>query len=285
MSKPFAERAQDFLLEVNPGPTFPAQRIKLWYDDFSGQFYPPQRHNYGKHMKKSFSLHYVTDGEGYFAVEDQPLTHLKKGDVFFIHDKQLIRYFPDESDPWQYCGISFGAPEMTDFFHSIHWTGSFVLPRGNLTERIGRLILEAIEKREQGGVGYYDLIACSCRILSLLENHCTDRAPAPSAAQVYVSRAKEYLEINYSDSELRITQVAASVNLSHPYLCRIFKRLEGCSPEQYLLRCRMSVAKRLLKESDYSVSEVAFLCGYTDAAQFSRMYRRRYGTSPSAARE
>ena len=116
-----------------------------------------------------------------------------------------------------------------------------------------------------------------------LENHCANRAPA-SSAQIYVSRAKECLETGYSDPDLRIPQVAAAINLSHPYLCRIFKRAEGLSPEQYLLRHRMEVAKRLLHDSTYSVVEIAFLCGYTDPAQFSRMYKRLHGVPPSAER-
>ena len=281
MSNSFPKRQEDFLWEVNPCPSFPAQRIKLWYDDFSGEFYPAQHHNYGKHIKKSFSLHYVTEGEGFFACGNDPLVRLKRGDIFYIKTNQLIRYYPDEVDPWKYCGISFDAPEMSDFFQNLGWSNSCVLPHSNTNDRIGALIKSTIESKEAGSVGNYDLIGCACQILSILENHCTDRVPVPSAARLYVSRAKEYLEIGYSDHQLRITQVAAAINLSHPYLCRIFKDVEGCSPEQYLLHHRMSVAKRLLKEHTYSVSEVAFLCGYTDAAQFSRMYKRHFGIPPS----
>ncbi|MBQ2999084.1 MAG: AraC family transcriptional regulator [Clostridia bacterium] len=284
MSKPLSERQQDFLLEVNPCLPFPAQKIKLWYDDFSGEFYPVQHHTYGKHMKNSFSLHYITEGEGKFAAEDEPLRRLGKGDLFFICDRQLIRYFPDEKKPWKYCGISFGAPEMTDFFNSIGWTSSRILFHDSLTDRIGTLIKETIEKKENGSVGQYDLLGCACQILSLLENHCANALPLPSATQLYVSRVKEYLETSYSDPDLRISRVADSVNLSHPYLCRIFKRMEGCSPEQYLLRHRLSVAKRLLSETTYSVGEVAFLCGYTDASQFSRMYKKHFGISPTKER-
>lgn len=278
------ERTEDFLLEADPAPAFPAQRIKVWYDDFTGRKYPVQRHPYGKHMKKSFSIHCVTGGAGYFAVENEPLVRLEAGDAFFIHDRQLIRYFPDENDPWEYCGISFGAHEMAPFFRRIGWTTSRVFRRDAVTERISAQIMELIEEREEGYAGEYDLSGCACRVLSLVENRFADRTSAPSAAQVYVSRAKEQLEIGYSDPSLRIPQVAAAINLSHPYLCRIFRRLEGCSPEKYLVNYRMSVAKRLLSENGYSVSETAFLCGYTDVAQFSRMYKKRYGVSPSAAK-
>ncbi len=281
MSQAFSRRQNDFLLEADPCLPFPAQRIKLWYDDFTGEFYPVQRHPYGKHMKGSFSIHYVTEGRGIFAVEDEPPMILSRGDAFFIHEKQLIRYYPDKEYPWKYCGISFGAPEMSDFFHSIGWNRSQILRHSVATDKIGDLLRTAIEKKENGSLGQYGLQACACQILSLIEEQSRSPLSTVSPLQRYVSRVKEYLEAGYSDPELRIAEVAEAVNLSHPYLCRIFKRAEGISPEQYLLRLRMSVARRLLRARSYSVGEVAFLCGYTDAAQFSRMYKRHFGISPT----
>ncbi len=274
-------KREDFLFELNPCPAFVSQRIKLWLDDFSGQFYPAQRSLYGKRMKKNYSIHYVLEGEGYFGVEDETPIKLCRGDAFYIKKNQLVSYFPSEEKPWKYCGISFDSSEVGGFFAGIGWESSCVLPHDRMTEQIGTLVRDTVAKKSEGRVGSYDVLGCACRIFSVLENRYVDHAPNTSPVSRYVSLAKEHIEASYSDPELRITHVAAAVNLSHPYLCRIFRQAEGCSPEQYLLMYRMRVARRLLGGGGYSVGEVAFLCGYTDAAQFSRMYKRCFGHAPS----
>ncbi len=274
------ERTQDFLWESDLPVPCEGQSIKLWYDDFSGHSYPAMPPIYGQRMHQSYSLHYVVEGQGYFSVGDAPMRRLQAGDVFFVRARELVRYYPDDITPWKYCGMSLRGANAGVFFRKIGWESSKTVADRSLCREIGAIILQAVRQTESGIGGAYDLLSRLFSVYALLEKRYAEVKPIHTPAERYVARAKEYLESRYSDPEWRIADLCCALNLSHPYLCRIFRRSEGCSPERYLLRYRMAVAQRLLRSADYTVGEVAFLCGYTDAAQFSRMYKKEYGIPP-----
>lgn len=274
------ERSEDLLFESELPAPCEGQSIKLWYDDFSGRVYPAMPPIYGQRMHQSYSLHYVTSGAGYFSVGDAPLCRLTVGQVFFVRARELVRYYPDPEAPWQYCGMSLCGAGAGAFFRRIGWDTSRVLDDPKLSGSIGEVILGAVRRAEREGVLGYELLSRWFSVCALLEPRYAGEKPIRTQAELYVARAREYIEARYSDPEWRISELCRALSLSHPYLCRIFRRSEGISPERYLLRHRMTVAKRLLRSGEHTVGMVAFLCGYTDAAQFSRMYKREHGVSP-----
>ncbi len=272
-------KTEPFLLTADIPSLFFRQKIKLWYDDFTGEFYPPDRPIYNKRMHKTYSLHYVIDGHGYFGTGDEKPCYLSPGDVFFIAADNMMRYYPCRESPWKYCGISMDGTEAGAFFARLGFAGAAVIKRSDLTDKIGQILTEAIDARDRAATGYYDLLGCLCRIFSLLEN-TYQRKELPPPSSLYAERAKEYLELHYSEPTLRMTELARALNLSHPYLCKVFRRHVGVSAETYLRQYRMAMAERLLRDRHYTVRETALLCGYTDPAQFSRMYKKEHGISP-----
>ena len=272
-------KTEPFLLTADIPSLFFRQKIKLWYDDFTGEFYPPDRPIYNKRMHKTYSLHYVIDGHGYFGTGDEKPCYLSPGDVFFIAADNMMRYYPCRESPWKYCGISMDGTEAGAFFARLGFAGTAVIKRSDLTDKIGQILTEAIDARDRAATGYYDLLGCLCRIFSLLEN-TYQRKELPPPSSLYAERAKEYLELHYSEPTLRMTELARALNLSHPYLCKVFRRHVGVSAETYLRQYRMAMAERLLRDRHYTVRETALLCGYTDPAQFSRMYKKEHGISP-----
>lgn len=274
------ERNEPFLLAADLPSLIHRQKIKLWYDDFTGEFYPADRPIYNKRMHKSYSLHYVIEGHGYFGEGDEEVTYLSPGDLFYISAGSLMRYYPCREEPWRYCGISTEGGDGGTFFAGLGFGKTAVLPSSPITMEIGETIRKTVADRQSGTIGHYDLLACLCRVFSLLENACRQKPIGTAAGAAYAERAKEYLELHYSEPTLRMAELARALNLSHPYLCRIFRQHVGIAAETYLRQYRMTVAKHLLCEQHYTVTETALLCGYTDQAQFSRMYKKEHGVSP-----
>ena len=99
----------------------------------------------------------------------------------------------------------------------------------------------------------------------------------------YVDRAKLIMQDSHSNG-ITVGQVADRLNISRAYLRNLFYEQEGVSPQEYLVRLRMSRAAKLLAES-FSISEISYAVGYNDSLQFSRAFRRYFGVSPSTYRE
>ena len=279
------ERTDERFLLVSTVPNqILNQNIKLWYDDFTGKIYPSDEPILSRRMHPSYSLHVILAGEGYFSVGEEEPKLLHAGDAFYIAARQLITYYPNPQNPWKYCGISVDGTDAAGFFREIGWEGSRILPAGKTADALGMVLVELINRQASGNGGRYDLLAGMYRVMAILENAYRPYEQADSPANGYIQKAKRYLENHYSNPELRITDVAKALNISHSYLCRMFRRGAGCSANEYLARYRMSVARRLLAKTEYPVSEIAFLCGYTDPSHFSRMYKQRYGAAPSRSR-
>jgi len=88
-----------------------------------------------------------------------------------------------------------------------------------------------------------------------------------------------YIRENYQERIL-LSDCAAQLGLSYDYFHHRFKQLTGLSPRRYLLSTRLKAAKRMLRDGEKSCTEIAYLCGFSNSAQFSGLFSREYGCSP-----
>jgi AraC-like DNA-binding protein len=88
----------------------------------------------------------------------------------------------------------------------------------------------------------------------------------------------------HCDEDLDLSRAAALFDLSPFHFLRVFARVVGVTPHQYVMRCRIRRAARTLAMSDRSVTEVALSCGFNDLANFTRAFRRAAGTTPTSFR-
>ena len=72
--------------------------------------------------------------------------------------------------------------------------------------------------------------------------------------------------------------------MSDDYLTYCFRQELGMTPIAYLNRYRVTQAKRLLKETDKTITEIALDVGFSDSGYFSRVFRKEVGMSPDAYR-
>ena len=107
-----------------------------------------------------------------------------------------------------------------------------------------------------------------------------DRLYLPSKTQKLLAPAMERLKEGFADNSLTVAQLAMLCGMSEVYFRRLFASCYGMSPKEYIVSRRISYAKGLLASGDFSVSEVALLCGYSEPCHFSREFTRRVGVSP-----
>lgn len=86
------------------------------------------------------------------------------------------------------------------------------------------------------------------------------------------------------DKSLALLEVAHAVGLSATHFARRFKRSTGSAPHQYLMRCRVERARRLLAETDNAIAQVALACGFAHQEHLTRVFRRLSGETPARFR-
>lgn len=104
------------------------------------------------------------------------------------------------------------------------------------------------------------------------------------AAFSYYRRLRKLTEYVNSHSEQKIpaSKAAEVVGLNKSYFSTYFHRKTGIRFKYWLVQIRIEKAKILIKERNYTISEVAFAVGYDDIRTFGRAFKRHTGVTPSA---
>jgi PAS domain S-box-containing protein len=109
---------------------------------------------------------------------------------------------------------------------------------------------------------------------------------APGDRQVIprsLAAALDYLDA-HCDEALSPRSLAARAGLPSVRFARLIKRIFRMTPNQLILQTRLSVAERLLKETDSSVAEIACTCGFYDHSALTRAFRSATNLTPTQYR-
>lgn len=83
---------------------------------------------------------------------------------------------------------------------------------------------------------------------------------------------------------LRQAEIADRLGISQRQLERLFLKFTGMSPARYYLNVRLDNARGFVTQTEMSMSQIAYACGFGGAGQFSRAYRSRFGLPPGQDR-
>ena len=81
-----------------------------------------------------------------------------------------------------------------------------------------------------------------------------------------------------------VAELARRTGYSPVHFSRVFKKVTGSLPREFIIQVRIDRAKQLLRESSLSIGEIANALGYSDVFFFSRQFKNRAGLSPSRFR-
>jgi AraC-like DNA-binding protein len=166
-------------------------------------------------------------------------------------------------------------------------TRSFELIAANMmhpdARAVGDLIVSIVEQnggtslalRERQGRHLLELIA------TLMGNPLA--VASPDKREAALSRVREYVAQHLEDCDLNTSRIATSVGISTSHLNRLFKA-RSTTVMRYVLSCRLDRAADLLRtrgRSKVSIGDIAYSCGFASHAHFSRVFKGRFGVSPS----
>ena len=232
----------------------------------------PHQVNIGPMLRNSYIIHYVTCGRGWY--NGNPV---ETGQGFLITPGHVEHYCADPADPWELLWVVSEDETMDKLFQTFHAdpdTGIFSCDYVSAVCRAADAML-LMPNRVINSSEMLELFLGLYKHQERSALHQTEQ----SREQSYVDFALHYIHMNYQNP-VTIGELTDLLGISQPYLFRVFKVATGKSPKQYLSDYRLLQAKKLLQETQLSVTEVAASVGYGDVLAFSKFFRMRQGISP-----
>lgn len=161
--------------------------------------------------------------------------------------------------------------------------------RSPVIESMARLAFDELQRGDDATATnlYADSLA-NLLAIQLLRQYSSERLPPEKRYVNGLTNRKLALVLDLIESDLSedlsLNILANAAGLSEYHFLRMFKQSTGYTPHQYVICQRIERAKELLKKTDMTVTEIAYLLGFSSSAHFTHHFRRKTGITPSEMR-
>jgi AraC-like DNA-binding protein len=246
-------------------------------------------------------LDYVSDGEYVLTLGDETRVY-KTGDLIivppgirsegsltprrYVH-RHCIHFSWNSDFAGRHPPLQTAAEERfkTELSHAVppaiarHLPLTTLAPRGSfLHEQMAHLLQALRKQHEHAPLLLWPVLRCM-----LAEQQRPSAAASTRPAAGAIMDIKSFIETHYFE-EIGYGDFCERSGLSQSYLCELFQSIVGVPPTQYLNDVRLQQARRLIREERLSIKEVAATVGIRDANYFARLFRQRFGITPTAYR-
>ena len=248
------------------------------------------------HWHPEIELTLIEEGEMMYQINGHEM-HVQKGDLLFSNCNALHSGHSIDGRACYYWSITFDSKLIYGFENSLIQTKyvdavvsakefSSLLFDGSESwhQDLKELVCELISLSSDKSDFYEIKIQMQLtKIWLMLLEHRTSFSLNENALNPKTSaRLKTILSFIHENFEKKISldDIANSVHLCKSECCRFFKKHMQESLFDYLLRYRIEQSIPYLRNPEFSITETALCCGFSDAGYYSRMFKRYTGMSP-----
>lgn len=244
----------------------------IGYNDFN--YVKPIKHF---RVQRFYTLHMVLEGSGTVKVKDKTYK-AKAGDMFFIPPYVNLCYYPDENNVWKYVWFEFLGDLSEVYGEKMGFSDDVNVKRCRSFEK-NVLLLEKIftDRENNKAIGYYDVLSVFYKIL--------EGNVRKTENQSIVDGVIDFINCHFARPTLSVPEICDNFNISHSYLCRIFKETVGVTVKNYITKIRVNEACRLLETTDSGVKEVAESVGFSDDIHFMKVFKNITQKTPTEYRK
>jgi AraC-like DNA-binding protein len=156
-----------------------------------------------------------------------------------------------------------------------------------LLQHLALVLQAAIEGEGMAGQLYAESLI-DALVVHFLKRYAAARPSLQEAtgglSPYKLRRTTAYIQAHLAE-ELSLATLAAVAQTSPAHFARLFKHATGLAPHQYVIRCRMAHARRLLSATDVSLIDIGLQVGCADQSHFTALFRTHVAQTPKAFRD
>ena len=237
------------------------------------------RFNSPPHLHNSFEFIKVTGGEMVINV-DRTAYSLSSGDCLLIFPNQIHEFINVSESEYFICIFS---PSLVNAFKKIY---SSKIPKSNLFSPSESTLSQIMDENFAGNG---DKEKNVLRIKSALYSLCADfdegaRYLPRHADEHLISKIFGFVEENFKE-KCTLEALSSYTGYNYVYLSRFFKQYTGLTFIDYVNRYRIYDACRILKNSNQSILQTAYDCGFDSLRTFNRVFKNLSGKTPTEWRK
>ncbi len=186
-------------------------------------------------------------------------------------------------------------PAPAEFRNTLDWgppppgsyTAKFLSVGDPLLQGLVFMLQREVEGKDAANPSCAEVLAQSLLLYFINRYTAPRRSPrefSGGLSPYKLRRTLTYIKENLA-KELSLVTLAAVAETSPFHFARSFKLTTGDTPHQYVIKCRMEWAKRLLTETDASLSEIGLQVGCADQSHFTALFRKYVSRTPKAYRD
>ncbi|MBP7175270.1 MAG: AraC family transcriptional regulator [Thermoclostridium sp.] len=243
-------------------------------------------YTWGPGIRDHFIVHCVLEGSGTFT-DGSSEWKLKQGDGFVVFPDKLVTYTADKDEPWTYSWVGFHGLKAETFLTKAGLCRETPVFFHRTDKRLVTCLENMISDARLDTPSELMLLGHLYIFLSLLIGNNRSATPSISKtgnSEKHCKRAIEFISRNYSNN-ISIQDIASDMNLNRSYLYTIFMKTLNMSPQDFLIHYRLERAIELMGNSELNNGDISRSVGYEDPLQFSRIFKKKKGVSPSAFRQ
>lgn len=251
-------------------------------------FYPGEKYGYHKHLR--IEINYIKKGNCILHLDHESVT-FREGEIMII-TSDVNHLFEAGSEGTTLMQLEF-LPEIFSHFNlkaERGTNGSALTPVFLFSEenrlikivnnvRIMRSVQRIVNEMEAKSPYYQYLVVMYYAELLILIYRYMDETYLPICTNESLKKAIAYIRLN-SHLDININSVASHIGISERYLRNLFSQYLNLSPLDYLNQIRINKSVELLRNTELSVKEVCFQCGFQSPQYFSRIFKQQMGISP-----
>jgi AraC-like DNA-binding protein len=229
------------------------------------------------HVFENTTIHFVISGEGYL---DSQL--IGAGEGFMISENETAIYRVNPDNPWTYYWINFSGSMVSQLFDYVGLAGTKMIFKIKHLEKIVSIFEKAFANDYQNNDKNLLFVSYLFELLSIfgIENSRYKLERGQGKTKEHFNKALKFISENYCN-KISVADIAYNEGVERHYLDRVFKMYSDLSPQQHLLRFRMSKSSILLRSTDLSITEIATRVGYDDVLHFSKTFKAYFNESPT----